>query len=193
LLGCHHAFGQIDEARWKEWSENLSRNYLDPEITPVAAEKFGDFHGLEFYAYNTEMAVIAEFKRLKKGREFLMATSTDRTPRYRVYGLLTFRIEGKIHTLEVYQNLDLIIKPGYEDYLFLPFNDLTNGNTTYGGGRYLDLRTGAMKKKTTVDFNFAYNPLCAYNHKYSCPIPPEPNDLKAEICAGVKYTSEDKK
>ncbi|WP_321538818.1 DUF1684 domain-containing protein [Flavobacterium piscinae] len=69
--------------------------------------------------------------------------------------------------------------------MFLPFTDLTSGIESYGGGRYIDLKI-QEGKIWTIDFNQAYNPYCAYNEKYSCPIVPEENDLKVEIKAGVK-------
>jgi hypothetical protein len=76
-------------------------------------------------------------------------------------------------------------KPGYEKHLFIPFNDRTNGNETYGGGRFLDVyETGT--DTLIIDFNLAYNPYCAYNHKYSCPIPPEANNLELKVKAGEK-------
>ena len=75
----------------------------------------------------------------------------------------------------------------FENYLFLPFNDTSNGKTTYGGGRFIDLEIPEKGSKTiSIDFNKAYNPLCAYNHKYSCPIPPAENNLSIEIPVGVK-------
>jgi len=81
--------------------------------------------------------------------------------------------------------LDLIKKDGFEDYLFLPFSDTTNGNETYIGGRYIDCRI-QKDLEWTIDFNKAYNPYCAYNYKYSCPIVPMENDLPIAIIAGVK-------
>jgi hypothetical protein len=98
---------------------------------------------------------------------------------------LTFQIKGKSYQLNVYQGQDLIKKEGYEDYLFLPFLDDTNGEGSYGGGRYIDLR---IPKGDTIviDFNSAYNPYCAYNEKYSCPIVPRDNYIETEVKAGVK-------
>ena len=87
--------------------------------------------------------------------------------------------------MNIYQNLELISKPEYVDYLFVPFTDLTNGKGSYSGGRYIDTRI-PPGKKIVLDFNKAYNPYCAYNGKYSCPIPPEENHLEVEIRAGVK-------
>jgi len=73
----------------------------------------------------------------------------------------------------------------YRDYLFLPFTDLTNGEQTYMGGRYLDL---SIPEGDTIvlDFNRAYNPYCVYNKKYSCPLVPPVNALNTKISAGIK-------
>jgi uncharacterized protein (DUF1684 family) len=89
----------------------------------------------------------------------------------------------------VYQNIELVKKPGYEKHLFIPFNDLTNGKETYGGGRFLDVYENGGKV-LIIDFNLAYNPYCAYNHKYSCPVPPESNYLNLKIKAGEKIFHE---
>ncbi len=87
--------------------------------------------------------------------------------------------------LLAYQNLDLLKnKPEYRK-LFVPFNDYTNGVSSYGGGRYLDIDIPAGDK-TIIDFNFAYNPYCAYHDRWSCPIPPSENNLDIEVEAGVK-------
>ena len=87
--------------------------------------------------------------------------------------------------MNLYQSLDLKKIEEYKDALFLPFTDLTSGVDSYGGGKYIDLKI-PQGTTITIDFNRAYNPYCAYNHKYSCPIPPQENDLAIEIRAGVK-------
>ena len=116
---------------------------------------------------------------------FKMKTTGARLPEYVKYGELTFTIDGKPFKLNLYQNIDLTQKEGYEDYLFLPFSDLTCGKQSYIGGRYIDMRI-PKTNTVTIDFNKAYNPYCAYNHKYSCPIVPLENDLNIEVLAGVK-------
>ena len=78
-------------------------------------------------------------------------------------------------------------KEEYKDYLFLPITDLTSGDGSYGGGRYLDVKKSEVAQgKVVLDFNKLYNPYCAYNEKYSCPIPPAQNDLPIRIEVGVK-------
>ena len=73
----------------------------------------------------------------------------------------------------------------YAGFLFLPFKDLTNGKETYGGGRFMDILIPDTDK-IILDFNKAYNPYCAFSHRYSCPLPPFENWLKTEIPAGEK-------
>ena len=98
---------------------------------------------------------------------------------------MIFDLKEKPFKLNIYQNQDLIKKEGFEDYLFLPFLDNTNGEESYGGGRYIDMRI-PDGDTIIVDFNSAYNPYCAYNEKYSCPIVPRENYLDTEVRAGVK-------
>ena len=88
-----------------------------------------------------------------------MATYSGEVQPYRKYGEITFTLDGQKHTLEVYENLRYLKIPGYEDYLFLPFKDLTNSKKTYGGGRYINLsKKDAADGTLTVDFNKNYNP-----------------------------------
>ena len=114
-----------------------------------------------------------------------MKTTTDRMPDYIKYGIVEFQIKGRTHKLNIYQNLDLLEEDGYEDYLFLPFLDNTNGEGSYAGGRYVE---SSIPDSDTliIDFNTAYNPYCAYNDKYSCPIVPRENYVDENIMAGVK-------
>ena len=104
---------------------------------------------------------------------------------YIKFGEAHFKIDGKALVLNIYQNIELSKKKEYVDYLFLPFSDLTCGKESYIGGRYIDLKI-PTSDTILIDFNTAYNPYCAYNHKYSCPIVPLENDLPVAINAGVK-------
>lgn len=169
----------------KEFQDNLNLEYSDKAKSPLAAEDFKTFKSLDFYPINEKFIVDAKFIKSKKEKVFKMKTSTDRLPEYKKYGELQFTIATVTYKLNVYQNIDLMKKPGFDDYLFLPFSDLTCGKESYIGGRYVDLR---IQKGSTwkIDFNKAYNPYCAYNHKYSCPIVPLENDLNLEVLAGVK-------
>jgi uncharacterized protein (DUF1684 family) len=106
---------------------------------------------------------------------------------YRKYGKLLFTLNGQPQRLTVYQSQDLMQKPGFADYIFVPFTDLSNGHGSYSGGRYIDLRMPPAGSSTmTLDFNQAYNPSCAYSHAFSCPIPPPENRLSVAIPVGVQ-------
>ena len=179
-------FGQESEIKVAETFQNhLNKEYADSLTSPLMAEDLVHFKGLDFYPITSDYVVSAKFVITKKEKPFKMKTSTARTPLYKKYGTLYFELEGKQLQLNVYQNIELSKKPGFKDYLFLPFSDLTNGKESYIGGRYIDFR---IPKSDTVilNFNLAYNPYCAYNYKYSCPIVPLENDLDVAIKAGVK-------
>jgi len=153
--------------------------------SPLPDEEKASFVKLKYYHTKVKYRKVATFNRFDEAKRFLMKTTTERLPEYSLYGEIVFRHNSKNYTLNVYQNIELIKKPGYENHLFIPFNDETNGHETYGGGRFLDItETGA--DSIIIDFNKAYNPYCAYNHKFSCPIPPESNALKIKIKAGEK-------
>lgn len=179
-------FGQENQVKQaEEFQLKLNSEYKDAEHSPLLEEDLAHFEALDFYPISKKYIVEATFVRTKKEKVFKMKTSTSRTPMYKKYGELHFEIEGKQFKLNVYQNIELSRKPGFKDYLFLPFSDKTNGKETYIGGRYLDMRI-PKSKTVIINFNKAYNPYCAYNYKYSCPIVPLENDLDIEIKAGVK-------
>ncbi len=169
----------------KEFQDTLNKEYGNREKSPLTDEDFKVFKGLDFYPINEKFIVEAKFTRTPNEKVFKMKTSTSRVPEYVKYGELLFTIDGKDFKLNLYQNIELIKKAGFEDYLFLPFSDLTCGMESYIGGRYIDMRI-PKSATMTIDFNKAYNPYCAYNYKYSCPIVPLENNLDIAILAGVK-------
>lgn len=168
-----------------DYQKNLNKEYADPASSPLDSIDLVKFSSLNFYSPDIKYRVVAFFVKAKKPKKFKMKTSTDRKPAYAKYGEVHFDIGGVAYKLNVYQNIEFSKKEGFEKYLFLPFTDLTNGETTYGGGRYIDLEI-PDGKTIVIDFNKAYNPYCAYAHSYSCPIPPAENFLNVKIEAGVK-------
>lgn len=117
---------------------------------------------------------------------FEMPTYSGESKTYVQYGIAKFTLNGQEYQLSIYRMSGRTL-PQYRDLLFVPFKDLSNGESTYGGGRYLDLRVQDIVDNTLVlDFNKAYNPYCAYSDGYSCPIPPDENHLKVGILAGEK-------
>lgn len=163
----------------------LNEEFSNPETTILEPEDFKNFHGLEFYPIDEKFIVKAKLVRTPDEKPFLMPTTTARTPEYVKYGEAHFSLDGKDFVLNLFKSTQPYDEPGYEDYLFLPFTDLTSGEGSYGGGRFLDQRI-PEGDTMVIDFNKAYNPYCAYNARYSCPIPPKENDLLIRIEAGVK-------
>ena len=184
-LGLGELRGQNHKKLIKMHRAELNAEFADPKKSPLTAEDLKSFKGLPFYPFSEVFRVEARFIRSDSVVSVAFATTTARMPLYDVYGYLEFDLGGLKHRLTVYQSQDLRNKPEYQDYLFLPFTDQTNGDETYGGGRYLDLR---IFEGNTVwlDFNKAYSPYCAFNSRYSCPLVPASNHLALPIRAGMK-------
>lgn len=174
---------QFKEAR--KFQEKLNKEFSSKEESPLSEEDLKDFKSLDFFPIDSTFMVKAALTFHENSKSFEMKTTTDRLPVYKLYATANFNLDGKDYSLEIYQNEKLLLTPDYEDYLFLPFTDLTNGESSYGGGRYIDLRL-PEGDSIVIDFNQSYNPYCAYNEKYSCPVPPKSNQLDTKVNAGVK-------
>ncbi|WP_116525094.1 DUF1684 domain-containing protein [Seonamhaeicola aphaedonensis] len=167
-----------------EFQKAMNAQFKDATESPLTDKDRKQFAGLYFFKVDSSYVVRAHFKRTPNEKPFKMKTTTDRLPEYVKYGELSFNLKGKDLKLNIYQNQGLIKEEGYEDYLFLPFLDETNGQESYGGGRYIDVRI-PEGDTILINFNEAYNPYCAYNDKYSCPVVPRENYLRVRIEAGV--------
>lgn len=168
-----------------EFQRTINAEYKDASKSPLKAKDLKTFKGLDFFTFDSTYVVTAKLKLTPDTKYFNMRTTTSRVSQERIYGVLSFKLKGKPFQLNVYQGKDLMKTEGYEDYLFLPFLDDTNGELTYGGGRYIDLRI-PEGDTIIIDFNTAYNPYCVYNSKYSCPIVPRENYVDIAVEAGVK-------
>jgi hypothetical protein len=170
-----------------EYQQQLNASYKDASKTPLKKRDLKTFKGLDFFPIDSSFIVIATLKKIANAPTFEMATTTDRKPLYKEYGHLLFYLKGKKQKLTIYRSQDDSKDPTYKNLLFLPFTDGTSGNTSYGGGRYMDVMTTDEKPNGTIALNFnnTYNPYCAYNNKYSCPITPRKNHLEVAIKAGV--------
>jgi len=173
----------IDAAKVAQHKLNLQ--YADKEESPLTDVDFKDFRSLEFYPVAIKYVITAKFVRNENPVPFELSTTTDRKPIYQKYGTLFFTLDNIACELPIYQNVDALKEGKYLNHIFVPFTDLTTGGESYGGGRYVDLEL-PFSNEVVIDFNRAYNPYCAYNHKYSCAIPPEENHLNVAIKAGVK-------
>ncbi|OIQ29593.1 MAG: hypothetical protein BM564_05125 [Bacteroidetes bacterium MedPE-SWsnd-G2] len=189
LLSVSFLFGCAQKKRpikgESEFQIELNKEYKDASTSPLKEKDLKKFKGLDYFKVDSSFVVKAKLIRTPDSTYFKMKTTTSRLATERVYGVLKFNLQGKECQLNVYQGKETIKQEGYEDYLFLPFLDNTNGESTYGGGRYIELRI-PDGDEIYIDFNKAYNPYCAYNERYSCPIVPRVNYLDIDVKAGVK-------
>lgn len=164
-----------------EFQRSMNALFKDASKSPLKSRDLKNFEGLDFFKFDSTYIVTATLTRTPESQPFRMKTTTDRMPEYVRFGVLNFQIKGKNFQLNAYKGID----EEDDGRLFIPFIDDTNGDDTYGGGRYID--TGLPQEKSLViNFNEAYNPYCAYNEKYSCPIVPRDNYLPMRVEAGVK-------
>lgn len=168
-----------------DYQKEQNAKFKDATTSPLTDKDRKNFRGLDFFKFDSTYIVKASLKRTPNAEWFSMKTTTERLSKERVFGILTFEISGERYNLNVYQGEENMQTKGLEDYLFLPFLDDTNGDQSYDGGRYIDLRI-SESDTITIDFNRAYNPLCVYNEKFSCPLVPRENYLPIQIKAGVK-------
>ena|SRR5947209_18272584 len=154
---------------------------LDPE-------QRRQFHGLRYYELDPTAVVRAEMDTHVEPRRIEMGTSDAEAMPMQDVARLSFTYGGVDCRLALYW-IDV-----YGGGLFLPFRDLTAPSHTYGGGRYLvdtvkgstfeEFRTDAGGREIILDFNYAYNPSCAYNPRWSCPLAPRENHLPVAVAAG---------
>jgi uncharacterized protein (DUF1684 family) len=184
LLSSTASFAQDHKAQIAAFREKYKADFLEDKNSPLKNE---DLQYLRFYDADSTYRVEAKAEVVASAPAFVMPVFAGTGSEYVKYATLSMQVNGKPVTLSVYRNTRLAKIPAYADYLFLPFTDETNGKETYGGGRYIDLREADFKNGTvTIDFNKTYNPYCAFAGGYSCPKPPDENQLKIAIPAGEK-------
>lgn len=149
--------------------------------SPLTEEQKRDFKELTFYPIDPTYKVKARLipNEEKKVREVPLTDGSKE--RYIEHSFAEFELGGQTNRLLLLQAIDETDMRNF----FLAFADETSGRETYGGGRYINARQDG-KTSITIDFNLAYNPYCAYNPDYACPIPPRENILKIPIEAGEK-------
>ena len=183
FVGC----SQKKAAKVGETAYQIEQNniFKDASKSPLKAKDLKNFKGLDFFSFDSSYVVMTSLKLKPNAKWFNMKTTTSRLSRERIYATANFELKGQQFSLNIYQGEENINSEEYKDYLFLPFLDNTNGKETYAGGRYINLKI-PEDNIVQIDFNKAYNPLCAYNEKFSCPIVPRVNYLDLRVTAGVK-------
>ncbi|MFN8377725.1 MAG: DUF1684 domain-containing protein [Anaerolineae bacterium] len=164
----------MDENRLLAERAEKDQFFKQSEQSPLTPEQQDRFAGLRYYPPNPALDLIVAVERAHDNQPAAIDTTTGDVRQYDRYGTFTFTVNGEAVALTIYE-----APYGY----FLPFTDANRGGDTYGAGRYLEpeeLPDGRFH----VDFNIAYNPYCAYNDGWSCPITPFENRLSVAIEAG---------
>ncbi len=152
--------------------------FRDAPDSPLTASQHRLFKGLNYYDENPSLALEVEAVPFPIRELVTMQTSTGGEAVYERWARVTFEVEGAEAALTLYR------EPG-SGHIFLPFQDSNAGTETYGAGRYMEVLP-LEGRRVLLDFNYAYNPYCAYNDGWSCPIPPAENRLKVPIRAGER-------
>ena len=170
------------EASWRRWRETRERLISTHPQSPVSEERRSEFHGCRYFDYDPAARVLAEVAPLQP-EDRQIVTSTGVSYAFTRFGEGRFELYGTECALELYW------LKGYGGGVFVPFGDGTSGETTYPAGRYLldtvkgaDL--GSVDGRLVFDFNFAYNPSCAYDPRWVCPLAPTANWLPVDVTAG---------
>ena len=141
------------------------------------------FNGLKYFEIDERFRVKAKLEPIEEKKVRVIGTSDGKEQRYLEYAYAHFELLGVENKLLILEVMEMGPQRGK---LFLAFADETSSNETYGAGRYLDLKKVAAATSIVLDFNMAYNPYCAYNENYTCPLPPRENILAIAIRAGEK-------
>jgi uncharacterized protein (DUF1684 family) len=172
------------ERGWQLWRETRDDLFRSHPQSPLPSEARASFPGLPYFDYDPAFRVLAAVEPAERERREI-ATSGEEPYAFTRFARARFELAGE-------QTLDLYWLDGYGGGIFLSFADATSGKESYGACRYLldtvkgsDL--GSEDGKLVLDFNFAYNPSCAYDPRWVCPLAPPGNRLVAAIRAGEQY------
>lgn len=151
--------------------------FLKSEQSPL--EDKTNFKGLNYFTPNPAFKIVADVIAYDSTDKQVAVAMTDgSTETYQKYGFAVFTINDTPCKLLIYQ---------HDKGLSILFRDATTPEETYGGGRYLDFKAEEIKNnQLAIDFNKSYNPYCAYNHRFACPLPPKENTLALRVEAGEK-------
>jgi uncharacterized protein (DUF1684 family) len=152
--------------------------FMASSDSPLTPEQRGRFKGLAYFNPNFELIFEAELQRVTVADTVRMLTTTGGVDLYLRDALFPFKHQGQQHALTVFRALD---SPTF----FLPFTDTTSGTESYGAARYIELQP-LVGERYRLDFNMAYNPFCAYNPEWACPIAPPENNLGFAVRAGER-------
>jgi uncharacterized protein (DUF1684 family) len=172
-------------AAWRLWRSARDELFARHPQSPLPAPERASFTGLDYFDYDSELRTTASVVDTEP-RQLEIGASGGTAVLFRRFAIARFELRGEAQALELYW------LEGYGGGIFLPFRDETSTRETYGAGRYLldtvkgaDL--GVEDNRLVLDFNFAYNPSCAYDPQWICPLAPTANSLPLGIRAGERH------
>lgn len=177
-------------AQLRQFRQEKNLAFIRSPDSPISAAQKAAFDSLKYYPADINFRIECGLSRNVRPDTVTLQMSDNKAEKYLRWGQALFSpplgLGDEVHPLP--DRLTLFLKAnGTDSTLFVPFTDLTNGHETYGGGRYLDVPIPpADSTGLVLDFNRAYNPYCAYNNEYSCPVPPAENRVRVAIAAGEK-------
>lgn len=154
--------------------------FRDSDQSPLTPEQQATFEGLRYFAKDPAFTVVATLNLADAAAPVTMITSKGTVQTFLRVGRLHFTIHDQPAELTLFQDSE-------GQSLFLPFSDATSGEETYSAGRYVEVEALGKRDgqhRVGIDFNLAYNPYCAYNEDWICPVPPAENRLSIPIRAG---------
>lgn len=171
------------EQAWHAFRAGRDSLFKSHPQSPLTAARKADFISLPYFPYDPAWRLVGTIEDDVERDTFSTELAADGELRYTRVARVRFAVHGKSSVLNLYWI------EGYGGGLFLPFRDATNGPATYPGGRYLyDTIKGADLSRRSdhflLDFNYAYNPSCAYNARWDCPLPLPENRLSLGVEAG---------
>lgn len=173
-----------DQETWKRGLTRFRREKDDyfrtSEDSPVPMAEGEGFKGLSYFDPDPAFRFDAKLQRYSNPASVMMTTSKGSRQLFNRVGYFELTVEGNLVRIQAYQSAERA-----DPSIFIPFHDLTSGREAYGAARYIDLEV-EHDDRYVLDFNYAYNPYCAYSDDYVCPLPPQENWLSVPIRAGER-------
>ena len=167
-------------ARLRKVRQEKSDGFRRVQGSPLSEAQRNVFDSLRYYAPDKAYRFEAQVEAFTQRDTIEIPLTDGKADQYLRWGRASFILDKQEYKLTLFQKVN-----SPDSTLFVPFTDRTNGFASYGGGRYLDVAKPATgNTEIDLDFNAAYNPFCAYNNGYACPVPPPDNRLAVEIKAG---------
>jgi uncharacterized protein len=185
LISVHsRAMEPDDEDTWRRaltrFREKKDEFFRSGQDSPLTTEDTVGFGGLRYFEADPSFRFEVKLLRYADPESLIIETSKGTRQLFNRVGRFEFTIGGETLRLHAYQSAERD-----DPSLFVPFRDATSGKESYGASRYLDLEV-EHDDEYVLDFNYAYNPYCAYSEEYVCPLPPGENWLSVAIKAGEK-------